>query len=55
MIALIVGFEAGGVWAGVIAGAPFLGAAVVELARIPLARSFFAVRGALWKALVDKI
>jgi hypothetical protein len=51
LMALIVGFEAGGVWAGIMAGAPFIAAAVVEFARIPLARSYFTVRGAIWKAL----
>ena len=51
MMALVVGFEAGGIWSGILAGAPFVAAAVVELARIPLVKSYFTVRGPFWKAL----
>ena len=51
MLALAIGFEAGGLWVGLMAGAPFAAAAIVELARIPLVRGFFTVRGAFWKAL----
>jgi hypothetical protein len=49
MLALVMGFEAGGVWPGLIAGAPFIAASVVESARIPLVRAFFMVRGVRWK------
>jgi len=51
MLALVFGFEAGGLWVGLLAGAPFAAAATVELARIPLTRGFFSVRGVFWKAL----
>jgi hypothetical protein len=50
-LAVIVGIEAGGVWIGIMAGAPFAAAAVVELARIPLVRSFFLVHGWFWRTL----
>jgi hypothetical protein len=45
MVAVIAGFEAGGLWTGLIAAAPFAGAGVVELGRIPLVRSFFVANG----------
>jgi hypothetical protein len=53
MVAAIIGFEASGgnLWAGLGAAAPFVGAAVVEGARIPLVRSFFAAKGWLPKTI----
>jgi len=51
MLALVIGFEAGGLGVGLLAGAPFAAAAVVEFGRIPLVRGFFSVRGAFWKML----
>ena len=47
----MLGFEATGFWMGIMAAAPFAGAAAVEFCRIPLVETFYAARGVVWKAL----
>jgi hypothetical protein len=51
LMAIVVGFEAAGIGPGIFAAAPFVAAAVVELARIPLVRMYFAAHGLFWRLL----
>ena len=51
LVAVMIGVQTGGVLTGIAAAAPFVAAATVEFARIPLARMAFAVRGIFFKGI----
>jgi hypothetical protein len=51
LVALLIGVQTDGVLTGFAAAAPFVAAASVEFARIPLTRMAFAVRGIFFKSL----
>lgn len=55
LVAIMIGVQTGGLLTGIAAAAPFVAAATVEFARIPLARMAFACRGLFFKGIAIAI